>query len=55
MKTKTTLKTGYQTGGSGHMTINHNETLAGGLRVKNALRAASGTHSGGIGGGAGRG
>jgi len=41
MKTKTNLKTGYQCGGHGALTDNHNETLAGGLRVKTAVQAGS--------------
>jgi hypothetical protein len=39
MKTKTNLKAGYQTGGHGALTANHNETLANGLRVKTAVKA----------------
>jgi hypothetical protein len=38
MKTKTSLKSGYQTGGSA-LTFNHNETLAAGLRVKTKIKA----------------
>jgi hypothetical protein len=39
MKTKTSLKAGYQTGGHGALTANHNETLATGLRVKSRIQA----------------